>query len=60
VLQAQPAPGTIILPNKDLIIATGNGALNITQLKIEGGKIITGRDFMNGQRIKPMEKFSRQ
>jgi methionyl-tRNA formyltransferase len=59
VFQAQPAPGTIILPNKDLVVATGNGTLNITQLKIEGGKIITGRDFINGQRIKPMEKFGR-
>jgi methionyl-tRNA formyltransferase len=60
VLQGQPTPGTIILPNKDLVVAAGNGALNITQLKIEGGKMITGRDFMNGQRIKPMDKFGRK
>jgi methionyl-tRNA formyltransferase len=57
---SRQAPGTIILPNKDLVVATGNGTLNITELKIEGGKIITGRDFINGQRIKPTEKFCRQ
>lgn len=50
-------PGTIVIPNKDLIVATGNGLINITQLKIEGGKMITGRDFINGQRIKINEKF---
>jgi methionyl-tRNA formyltransferase len=50
-------PGAIVIPNKDLIAATGNGLINITQLKIEGGKMITGRDFINGQRIKPGEKF---
>lgn len=51
------ASGTIVLPNKDLIVATGKGLINIIQLKIEGGKMITGRDFINGQRIKPSEKF---
>ena len=53
-------PGSVILPNKDLIVGTGNGALNIIQLKIESGKIISGRDFINGQRVKPAEKFYRQ
>jgi len=51
-------PGAIIVPNKDLIVATGNGLLNITQLKIEGKKLITGRDFINGQRVKSGESFT--
>ncbi len=54
---AQAEPGTIVLPNKDLIVATGQGVLQILQLKIEGGKLITGRDFVNGQRIKLGEGF---
>jgi methionyl-tRNA formyltransferase len=53
-------PGTIVVPNKELVVVTGKGALNITQLKIEGGKVITGRDFINGQRLKPTEKFYHQ
>lgn len=51
-------PGTILVPNKDLIVATGSGVLMINQLKIEGGKLITGRDFINGQRVKVFEKFT--
>lgn len=50
-------PGTIVLPNKDLIVTTGKGLLKITQLKIESKRLITGRDFINGQRIKLGEKF---
>jgi methionyl-tRNA formyltransferase len=53
----QLTPGAFILPNKDLVVATGKDALNVTRLKIEGGKMITGRDFMNGQRVKPLERF---
>ncbi|MEO0115855.1 MAG: methionyl-tRNA formyltransferase [candidate division WOR-3 bacterium] len=51
-------PGTILVPSKDLIVATGKGLLNITQLKMEGHKLITGRDFINGQRISFGERFA--
>lgn len=53
-------PGNIILPNKDLIVGTGKGLLNILQIKIEGGRLITGPDFINGQRPKPIEKFNQE
>ncbi len=50
-------PGQILFVKKDLVVATQNGYLNILLLQLEGGKVITGADFMNGQRLKPEEYF---
>ena len=45
------APGTLIAVEADGIrVATGAGALNLTQLQLEGGKVLSAREFANGQR----------
>lgn len=42
------APGTI-LPRRDrLLVATGQGCLEILELQPAGGRVITGKDFLNG------------
>jgi methionyl-tRNA formyltransferase len=50
-------PGQIMVMKKDLVVATQNGYLNIMLLQFEGGKAITGTDFINGQRLQPEEYF---
>lgn len=50
-------PGQIMVMKKDLVVATQNGYLNIMLLQLEGGKAITGTDFINGQRLQPEEYF---
>ncbi|MEO0092109.1 MAG: methionyl-tRNA formyltransferase [candidate division WOR-3 bacterium] len=51
------SPGEIIPNKKSLLVATKDGILKILMLKIEGGKIISGLDFINGQRVRPKESF---
>jgi len=47
------APGTIYLTNQEGIhISTGNGALCITELQLEGKKRLPAREFVNGYRLK--------
>ena len=45
------APGTLIAVEADGIrVATGAGALNLTRLQLEGGKVLSAHEFANGQR----------
>lgn len=53
----QAQPGVIITRKKQMFVNTGNGIIELLSLQIEGGKILNVVDFMNGQRIKPEEKF---
>ncbi len=48
----QPAcpPGTIITELPGMVVATGNGLLEILELKPAGKKILSGKDFRNGYR----------
>lgn len=50
-------PGQIIKSKQHLIISTANGYLQILSLQLEGGKVITGNDFINGQRLTSDECF---
>jgi methionyl-tRNA formyltransferase len=50
-------PGQIIRDNKNLLVATQDGLIEILSLQLEGKKVITGTDFINGQRVKPEEMF---
>lgn len=46
------APGTVIAVDADAVrVATGAGALALTRLQLEGGKILSAREFANGQRL---------
>ena len=40
---------------KRLIVGTGSGSLALLRVKPEGGKLMTGADLINGQRIKSGE-----
>jgi methionyl-tRNA formyltransferase len=43
-------PGTIIvLPSKDLAVATGKGLLIIDELQPEGKKVMSGKAFLSGR-----------
>lgn len=50
-------PGQILGTKKDLIVATQDGFVQMLFLQIEGGKVISGTDFINGQRLKSEDYF---
>ena len=57
-LPTTSAPGTIIAVGPDgLRVATGEGALTLTQVQLEGGKRLAAPDFANGQRLAAGERF---
>jgi len=50
-------PGKIMVAKNNLLVATKDSYVQIVSLQMEAGKIITGTDFINGQRIQPDEYF---
>lgn len=62
ILKALPcdtggAPSEIIPNKKELIVSCGRGSVIIQELKPEGKKLISGKDFINGYRPKNGENF---
>jgi methionyl-tRNA formyltransferase len=61
-LSGEPAtspPGAIAkAEGDDLVIATGDGALRILELQMEGKRPMTSRDFMAGHRLSPGDRFT--
>ncbi len=56
---ARGEPGTILFAEHDrLIVATGNGALQITQLQTEGKRLMTAREFLAGHAIAPGDRLT--
>lgn len=55
--QAGLAPGTIVNQTAGLVVATGSDLLELLELKPAGKKVMTGRDFCNGYRLKRGEKL---
>jgi methionyl-tRNA formyltransferase len=52
------APGTILDAGREgLIVATGDGAVRITELQPEGKRPMIARDFINGYRVRPGDRF---
>lgn len=49
-------PGTV-LRSRPLLVATGDGALELLEVQLEGRKRIAAADFANGQRIAELEKL---
>ena len=43
-------PGRVLAEGDDLFVATGNGAVQVLSVQIEGKRIISGREFLNGHR----------
>ena len=61
--QCQPtpepaAPGTLLAVARDgITIQTGDGALTITRLQAQGGKVLAVAEFLNGHRLVVGERF---
>jgi len=49
-----PPPGTV---RADLTVATGEGTLQITRLQPAGKRVMEWRDFVNGYRVRPGDRF---
>ncbi len=63
LLQSLPTPmgrmpGEIITELPGVVVATGEGLLELLKVKPAGGKLITGKEFRNGYRISPKERFA--
>jgi len=57
-LPTTSAPGTIVAVADDgLRVATGDGALCLTDVQLEGGKRLGAQDFANGQRLAVGERL---
>ncbi|MEO0141781.1 MAG: methionyl-tRNA formyltransferase [candidate division WOR-3 bacterium] len=52
------APGTIHIEDHKLYVGTGNGSIILNEVKPQNRKAISGRDFLNGFRIKEGERLS--
>ncbi|SMO51126.1 methionyl-tRNA formyltransferase [Balnearium lithotrophicum] len=50
-------PGEVVRADKELIVATGEGALRIERLKPEGRREISGEEFVRGYRVSVGDKF---
>ena len=50
-------PGLLLLQHQGLLVATGNGAIEIAELKPEGSRVQTGADFRNGHRLVTGERL---
>jgi methionyl-tRNA formyltransferase len=56
--EATGAPGTILRADKSgILVACGDGALNIISLQREGGRQMTAGEFLAGFALKPGEVF---
>ncbi len=51
-------PGQLLVRHSGLVVATGSGAVEITELKPEGKRAQTGQDFRNGLRPNAGERFA--
>lgn len=46
-----PAPGTVLAAKESLLVACGQGALELRQVQIEGGRRLPAADFLHGHPI---------
>ena len=51
-------PGQLLVRHSGLVVATGSGAVEITEIKPEGKRAQTGQDFRNGHRLVAGERFA--
>ena len=53
-------PGTVLprsTPKTGLFVRTGDTAVELTELQLPGGKVLSGKVILNGRKIKPNDKF---
>ncbi len=56
--QPPAAAGTIVRADAaGVVVAAADGAVTVTRLQLEGGKVLTAADFVNGQRVTAGERL---
>lgn len=50
-------PGTIRVEQFGIFVSCGHGSLFLESVQLEGRKRVTAREFVNGARLTPGEKF---
>ncbi|MDA0377927.1 MAG: methionyl-tRNA formyltransferase, partial [Bacteroidetes bacterium] len=50
---APSAPGTILATEPELVVATGEGALALQEVQMEGRQRMSAKDFVHGHRPMP-------
>jgi len=56
---AEPAaPGTVVDVGGGLVVATGDGLLDILSLKPQSGKVMSGKAFCNGHQVRAGDRFA--
>lgn len=60
ILRATPAagsasPGSIVVAGKSLSVGSGGGLLTLLEVQLEGKRIITAQEFINGYRVQEGE-----
>jgi methionyl-tRNA formyltransferase len=48
VVDLDGQPGAALRSDKDLIVATGEGALSLAEVQLEGKRRMTGAEFLRG------------
>lgn len=55
-LSCSMEPGTLKIQDKRLLVCCADGYLEILKLQLEGKKMMTAKDFLNGHKIEQLEK----
>jgi methionyl-tRNA formyltransferase len=56
---AAAPPGTVVEARGDrLVIATGDGAIQVVEIQPEGKRALRARDFLAGHRLAPGDRFA--
>lgn len=55
--KASLAAGELLVEGEKLLAGAGGGALELVQVQLEGKKIMTAQEFINGYRPKPNERL---
>jgi methionyl-tRNA formyltransferase len=50
VVELNGQPGQILRSDKDLIVATGKGALSLAEVQLEGKRRMSAAEFLRGHR----------
>jgi methionyl-tRNA formyltransferase len=51
------APGTVLEARERLLVATGEGALELTEIQLAGKRVLSAAEFLRGARLAPGERL---
>jgi methionyl-tRNA formyltransferase len=51
-------PGTVVVADQELVVATGNGFLNIEQIQPAGKRVMSASEFLRGNPVKLGDQFA--